>query len=279
VSNSANRPGASNKPGKPASNKPASNKPASNKPATSKLTAASFEDLPEAVRETKKLPKPRRKLPIWQLSLVGLGGLVLIVTIVTIARLLTPTTPKIAENIAANAQFSPNPNDIILGHYPYTEAPEAELEPINGDGGIRLRKSAAQAYQAMVAEAQTAGVNLTPLSAFRSVKEQETVFFGVKQERSQTTTQRADVSAPPGHSEHHTGYAIDMGDGNVPATHLSPEFENTEGFKWLQANAPKYNFELSFPKDNKQGVTYEPWHWRYVGDRESLETFFKAKNK
>ncbi len=273
MSNSANRPGAANKSGKPASSKP-SGKPSS-KP-SSKLTAASFDDLPEAVRETKKLPQPRRKRSIWQLSLVGIGGLLLMLAI---GRLLTPNSPKLAENTAANAQPSSSPSDLILGHYAYPEAPESELEPINGDGGIRLRKSAAQAYQAMVAEAQAAGISLTPLSAFRSVKDQEAVFFGVKQERSQTTAERADVSAPPGHSEHHTGYAIDIGDGNVPSTNLSPEFENTEGFKWLQANAPKYNFELSFPKDNKQGVTYEPWHWRYVGDRESLETFFKAKNK
>jgi D-alanyl-D-alanine carboxypeptidase len=35
---------------------------------------------------------------------------------------------------------------------------------------------------------------------------------------------------------------------------------------------------MSFPKDNPQGVSYEPWHWRFVGDRQSLETFYKAKN-
>ena len=26
-----------------------------------------------------------------------------------------------------------------------------------------------------------------------------------------------------------------------------------------------FRFELSFPKNNKQGLSYEPWHWRYVG--------------
>ena len=105
------------------------------------------------------------------------------------------------------------------------------------------------------------------------------MFFEVKQERSQSVTDRANVSAPPGHSEHHTGYAIDVGDGNASATNLSPDFENTAAFKWLEVNATKYNFELSFPKNNTQGVTYEPWHWRFVGDRTSLETFFKARGK
>jgi zinc D-Ala-D-Ala carboxypeptidase len=167
----------------------------------------------------------------------------------------------------------------MLNHYPYPEVAASELESINGDNGIRLRKSAAQAYQAMNAEAQAAGITLVPLSAFRSVQEQEEVFFGVKQERSQTVRERAGVSAPPGYSEHHTGYAIDLGDGAASASNLSTDFENTEAFKWLVAHAPKHNFELSFPKNNAQGVNYEPWHWRYVGDSASLEMFFKAKNK
>jgi D-alanyl-D-alanine carboxypeptidase len=86
------------------------------------------------------------------------------------------------------------------------------------------------------------------------------------------------VSAPPGYSEHHTGYAIDIGDAAAPATNLSPKFEQTKAFKWLNANAARFSFEMSFPKNNPQGVSYEPWHWRYVGDRHSLETFYKAKN-
>ena len=238
-----------------------------------KLTAESFEDLPEAVRETPPIVPPRRKIAVWQGLALGLTGLILITAIV---QLLATNSSKNVQRPTLPVASSPN---TILGHYPYIESPEAELEAINADGGIRLRKSAAAAYQSMVSEAQAAGISLVPLSAFRSIKDQEGVFFDVKQERSQTASERADVSAPPGHSEHHTGYAIDIGDGNVPVTNLSPDFENTDAFKWLQANATKFNFEMSFPKNNKQGVTYEPWHWRYVGDRESLETFFKAKNK
>ena len=91
-------------------------------------------------------------------------------------------------------------------------------------------------------------------------------------------TKRAEVSAPPGYSEHHTGYAVDIGDGRTPATNLNTNFENTAAFKWLEENAAYYSFELSFPKGNPQGVSYEPWHWRFVGDPDSLETFYKAQN-
>ncbi len=71
---------------------------------------------------------------------------------------------------------------------------------------------------------------------------------------------------------------MDIGDGTAPATNLNENFENTKAFQWLQTNAARFGFEMSFPKDNSQGVSYEPWHWRFVGDRDSLETFYRAKN-
>jgi len=97
----------------------------------------------------------------------------------------------------------------------------------------------------------------------------------VKAQRRQRTTERAEVSAPPGYSEHHTGYAIDIGDGKAPATHVEESFGKTEAFAWLEENAARYNFELSFAENNAQGISYEPWHWRYVGNQESLEIFYK----
>ncbi|EKQ68449.1 D-Ala-D-Ala carboxypeptidase [Leptolyngbyaceae cyanobacterium JSC-12] len=175
---------------------------------------------------------------------------------------------------------SKNPvEDTVLGHYRYPEAPQSSLVPIVADGSIKMRKTAAKAYQEMEAAARRDGVILVPISGFRSLTDQNYLFFGKKAERGQATSERAKVSAPPGYSEHHTGYAIDIGDGNAPATHLSPAFENTAAFKWLKANAAFYSFELSFPEGNLQGVMYEPWHWRYVGDSHSLETFFKARPK
>ncbi len=178
------------------------------------------------------------------------------------------------------AQTKPaQPSGDILGHLPYDLAPESELTAITADGSLRMRPAAAQKFQQMQAAAKAEGINLVPISAFRDTKTQEQLFFDVKEQRVQDTTKRAEVSAPPGYSEHHTGYAIDLGDGNTPATNLEPEFAQTAAFGWLEQNALKYSFELSFPSDNKQGISYEPWHWRFVGDRDSLETFYKARNQ
>ena len=166
----------------------------------------------------------------------------------------------------------------VLGHLPYEEAPLAELEPITNDGRIRLRKKAAERFLAMQADARQNGILLTPLSGFRSVAEQEHLFFGIKEQRKQVVAKRAEVSAPPGYSEHHTGYVVDIGDGRAPATNLSPRFNRTAAYQWLANNAARYSFELSFTPNNHQGISYEPWHWRYVGDTDSLETFYKARN-
>ncbi|MCY7334826.1 MAG: D-alanyl-D-alanine carboxypeptidase family protein [Chamaesiphon sp.] len=182
-----------------------------------------------------------------------------------------PSTPTTATN-----QSSDTDTDNVLNHLPYAQAPEAELVSIGGN--YRLRKTAAVKFQSMVAAARSSGVNITTISAFRSVEEQKRLFFGVGAERGQQPTKRAEVSAPPKYSEHHTGYAIDVGDRSVPATNLNQNFDTTPAYKWLKANAATYGFELSFPKDNIQKVSYEPWHWRFVGDINSLETFYKAHN-
>ena len=72
--------------------------------------------------------------------------------------------------------------------------------------------------------------------------------------------------APPGYSEHHTGLALDIGDLDHPETDVEVSFEETPAFEWLKNNADRFGFELSFPVGNPQGVSYEPWHWRFVGE-------------
>lgn len=245
----------------------------------------SGEDIPAALRDATPVAPGKAKLPV--LILGGAAGFVVLAVISGFLFFITAPKKSTQEASAPSTTVSPsvNPADAqaqtngsLLGHLPYAEAPESELAPLTNDGRFRMRKAAAQQFLAMQQAARSAGVNLTVISAFRSVKEQEQLFFAVGAQRNQTPAQRAALSAPPNYSEHHTGYAIDIGDGNVPATNLSANFEKTKAYEWLSQNAAKFRFELSFPKDNIQGVSYEPWHWRFVGDTQSLETFYKAKN-
>jgi len=162
----------------------------------------------------------------------------------------------------------------FYGHLPYPEAARSELVSVGG--GITLQQDAARQFLAMQAAAAIEGVSLYPLSGFRSVATQEDLFYGVAAARGQSPAERALVSAPPGHSEHHTGYAIDIGDGDAPGYDLIPEFEETAAGRWLFANAASYGFELSFPPQHAC-VSYEPWHWRWVGDRRSQDLFATAR--
>jgi D-alanyl-D-alanine carboxypeptidase len=256
-----------------------------------------IDEIPEAIRENIEVKEPSRSP--WAAIVIGVLGLG-IIGLLSIFFFSSPTKqsqtlPKAETSPPVESKQSPaeveQPETVtpeepktevkrenLLGHLPYEEASQSELEAITADGRIQLRAAAAAKFKQMQAAAAAEGVILTPISGFRSVKAQEQLFFDVKEQRVQNATKRAEVSAPPGYSEHHTGYALDIGDGKVPATDVNPEFADTAAFQWLQNNAARYSFELSFPPNNAQGINYEPWHWRFVGDRDSLETFYKARN-
>lgn len=166
-----------------------------------------------------------------------------------------------------------------FGHFRYAIAPQSQLELVLPGQTITLQKNAAVAFRQLVTAAAKDGVSITLISGFRDHASQDYLFYDVMQERGQTPQQRAEVSAPPGFSEHHTGYAVDIGDAQAPSTSLSPSFGETTAFAWMQKHAAQYHWELSFPPQNPQGVNYEPWHWRYIGDRESIATFSIARNQ
>ncbi len=261
-----------------------------------------MDEIPEAIRVRESINQPKRSF----VALIA-GGVLCLTIVGSLAIFLasssrqpqstvssppskskvetasSPSPPANSQTLKPTSSVvsdsaKPNKED-LLGHLPYQEVSESKLESITADGSVRLHSKAAAKFREMQAAARAEGVILAPISGFRTVEAQEQLFFGVKEARVQATTKRAEVSAPPGYSEHHTGYAIDIGDGKVPQANVEPEFENTAAFRWLQANAARYSFELSFPPNNSQGISYEPWHWRYVGDRQSLETFYKVNSE
>jgi zinc D-Ala-D-Ala carboxypeptidase len=244
---------------------------------------AATDEIPIALRETPAIaPIPPTNRLTLLVSAIAAGLLALAGGVVFALQLQRAQQPPVATTTPSPAS-SPTPtaeaSGLMLGHFPYAEAPLSALENITADGSIKMHKVAAKAFKEMVAAAAREGIILVPISGFRNNADQQQLYFDVKIERNQTPTERAKVSAPPGYSEHHTGYAVDIGDGNVPAVDLDVAFEKTPAYQWLVANASRYAFELSFPKDNPQKVNYEPWHWRYVGDSQSLETFYKARSK
>ena len=102
------------------------------------------------------------------------------------------------------------------------------------------------------------GVNLLIVSAFRSI-EYQCDLIRSKLENGLTINQILTVNAAPGFSEHHSGRALDLTTDNCNP--LDEEFENTPAFAWLTRNAGQFGFSLSYPRDSKTGIIYEPWHW------------------
>jgi len=172
--------------------------------------------------------------------------------------------------------------DTEHGHLPYEEAKPGNLTSIgsfvreNYERAESLDYEAAQAFVDMQEAADIQGVQLIPISGFRSRADQEQLFDN-QIARKGSPKAAAEFSAPPGHSEHHTGYAIDIGDANQPETDIKYSFEETPAYQWLLQSAAVYGFEQSFPKGNIQGITFEPWHWRYVGSQRASEVFAPAQ--
>lgn len=124
----------------------------------------------------------------------------------------------------------------------------------------RLVPTAAEAWRAIKAAASSQGVTLQIVSAFRSVDRQVEIIRS-KLEAGVPLEKILAVSAPPGYSEHHTGRAIDITTPGARA--LEEEFAGSAAFHWLEKNGSSFRFFLSYPRDNRQGYLYEPWHWCY----------------
>jgi len=173
-------------------------------------------------------------------------------------------------------QVERNHDARILGHLPYKETPKEKLVLI--EPNIEVHMDMRDSLLKMREEAKKDGIYLVFLSGYRSINLQNDIFYSLKSIRNQEAAERARVSAPPGYSEHSTGFAIDIGDATQRETDFETDFENTDAFRWLTKNAAKFHFKLSFNKDNKY-IDYEPWHWRYEGSIEALKVFESSRRK
>lgn len=130
--------------------------------------------------------------------------------------------------------------------------------------GSKLRPEAAEALQLMFADARSAGHDIKVISGYRSYSTQVSVYNNYV---SQYGRAQADTfSARPGHSEHQTGLAVDVGYANGYCE-LEICLGQTDFGIWLELNAPSYGFIIRYPegKEALTGYQYEPWHLRYVG--------------
>lgn len=118
-------------------------------------------------------------------------------------------------------------------------------------------------------------------SGYRS-KEKQTELFEKKIQRvmdaqgvsrEEATVIAALSVAVPGTSEHQLGLAVDIVDTKYWV--LDEKQEEMPAQKWLMENSWRFGFILRFPTNKTEvtGIIYEPWHYRYVGERVAAEIY------
>lgn len=137
----------------------------------------------------------------------------------------------------------------------------ADLIPV---GRTNMSKEAAQDFNAMVRAAAADGVSVLAISGYRSYAEQADLYGRYLETFGQGRA--AELSAEPGHSEHQTGLAVDIGDPSG-ACPLMECFAYTPAGAWAADNSWRYGFIIRYPAGAHAvtGYSYEPWHLRHVG--------------
>lgn len=144
------------------------------------------------------------------------------------------------------------PDGLIEPAIPFSAPPGSEKR--------LMQRSAGKAAVRLFTQAALDRMGLIGISGYRSYSRQKELYQDAQKRRSQAV-------APPGASEHQTGFALDVSCPTVNLE-LSQEFADTPEGKWLEKHGPLYGFILRYPR-NKQDVTgfpWEPWHIRYVGE-------------
>lgn len=127
-------------------------------------------------------------------------------------------------------------------------------------GSNQLSPDASAAWLEMQKVAAADGIELRLFCGYRGPQEQADIIRHFRQ--TKTLEEALHIAAAPGHSEHHTGRALDIGTTDCFPPTL--EFEHTHAYDWLTQHAKDFGFTLSYARDNPHGITFEPWHWRYT---------------
>lgn len=159
---------------------------------------------------------------------------------------------------------------LVNSKHPMEEGYVPKLTQLNSEFYVDSR--IAKAVTQMLDDAEKEGLHILVCSAYRSVDRQEQIFNESLKERLKNgmgyweafADNRKSV-AEPGTSEHALGLSLDLISNQY--TELDEGQENTKEAKWLKENCYKYGFILRYPPEKTEvtEITYEPWHYRYVG--------------
>jgi D-alanyl-D-alanine carboxypeptidase len=143
-----------------------------------------------------------------------------------------------------------------------------EAENVNGEK-YRVEEKAYKAFLALREDLMVNdGLQIELLSVYRDIPQQERTWARTMESKGEEYTRK--YVAIPGCSEHHTGFALDVGFAlNGKASHKNADlFSYEDMYQVVHKKMPKYGFILRYPavKEPITKISYEPWHFRYIDD-------------
>lgn len=155
---------------------------------------------------------------------------------------------------------------LVNAQHPYQErAIHNNLSPVNDtESTVLLNKHAVRLLSKLMEELD-GWRQIYAVSGWRSLQEQQDIYTQSLQENGAVFTHK--FVALPGHSEHQTGLAIDLGRKQDNIDFICPDFPYTGICQTFRKKALSYGFIERYPenKENITGISHEPWHFRYVG--------------
>jgi len=173
-----------------------------------------------------------------------------------------PETDQVPTPPAYSLSDPTSPWVVVNKQHPLEPVSYAPQDLVGIGSGQQARSMTASALAALLSSAAQSGNPMYVLSGYRSYDTQAAVYNNYVRADGQANADT--YSARPGHSEHQTGLAVDIGNGTC---NLLACFGDTSAGVWLANNAHAYGFIIRYPagKSAITGYQYEPWHIRYVG--------------
>lgn len=141
---------------------------------------------------------------------------------------------------------------------------DREMNPALSREAVTLNRLALAALTALVERVGGWG-SILAVSGWRPREEQQAIWQDTVAQRGLDFART--YVARPGHSEHQSGWAVDLALNQPPIDFISPAFPYRGVCQALRRRAPAYGFVERYPagKEMVTGIGHEPWHFRYVG--------------
>lgn len=195
----------------------------------------------------------------------------------TVTTEATTTATTAATTAKPKKTYSPHTQTVLAGDYTYDASQPPVIESVDGftyvngilivnktyplpadfDPGA-LHPDTQAAFDAMQKAAKADGLSLRIISGYRPYSQQNSTYNNYAKRDGKELADR--YSARPGHSEHQSGFAIDLNS-------LQQSFGDTPEGLWIAEHCAEYGFILRYGKEKETstGFMYEPWHLRYLG--------------